>query len=69
MDWVWVEEERVTQTLRMWGLAVGSGWKTAGGKGLGGRSGFGFGLAEFETSVRHSPFFPQRLFAHLYNGR
>lgn len=63
------ERERVTQTLKMGGLAVGRGWKTAGGKGLGGRSGFGFGLAEFETSVRHSLFFPQPLFACLYNGR
>lgn len=39
------------------------------GRGLGGRSGFGFGLAEFEVSVRRSPFFPQPLFAHPYNGR
>ena len=63
------ERERVTQTLSIWGLAVRRGWKTAGRRGLGGRSGFGFGLAEFEVSVRHSPFFPQPLFAHAYNGR
>lgn len=43
--------ERVTQTLRIWGLAKGrmelppaSVRKTAEGEGPGGRSGFGFDL-------------------------